>query len=201
MSKTEQNLHPWIPWQSSKDASGQRKRGICTSRHSYLKWPASPHALPALQEGREACAHARHLQEFISSACWRTAHQVICLTLGSANDPESMQKCKCNFCIQPRAFWWEAGIAKLWGKHIMEWGFVPFLCSTMKDTEVIKVHMISSLHSPTILFTPSILIPPSVAELATGLQFPKSSPCAWTARQSCLHFCIEFGSIPQLKWG
>ena len=134
MSKTEQNLHPQIPWESSRDASGQRKGGICTPRRSYLKWPSSPHAPSALQEGTEACAHVRHLQEFISSACRRPAHQVICLTLGSANGPQTMQKCKCNFCIQPMVFWWETGIAKLWGKHIMEC-FVPFLCSTMKDTE------------------------------------------------------------------
>lgn len=69
------------------------------------------------------------------------AHEIICLTMGSANAPQSMQKWKWDFCVQAGRF----RLHRLWKKHATGC-LLPFLFSTMKDAK--EVCSRTSVQSP-----------------------------------------------------
>lgn len=96
-------------WKPCKDTTWQRKRGICRLRYSYLKWPAISHMPSALWGDRGPYLGLPPSRIYF--LWYKPAHGVIYLTMVKANTAKSMQKCRCEFCVQAERFWWKPGIS------------------------------------------------------------------------------------------
>lgn len=145
-------------WRPCKDTAGQRKRGIWRLRYSYLKWLYVPHMPPALWGDRSPFLGLPPPRIYFLRH--RPAHGVIHLTLVKANTPQSMQKCRCGFCVQAGRFWWKAGIAALnmRGKKMQRGAWCQFFVPGEEHWKVIQVCTHSSIQSLTQLFTQSMCI-------------------------------------------
>lgn len=137
--KAEQSLHPWICWSHLRNLM-DREKGVFAHTHASIR---SGQLVPMCHLH---CKRNRSPWLGLPSSgiylLWKwLAHEIICLTMGSANAPQSMQKWKWDFCVQAGRF----RLHRLWKKHATGC-LLPFLFSTMKDAK--EVCSRTSVQSP-----------------------------------------------------